>query len=411
MDNEIEIIEDNNPKKGSKRPYIVGIVLALVLVITITITSYAFFTATISNTTAPNENVITTGTMALEFTDGPEVTLENAVPGSQVVKTFKVKNSGSVETRYDVYFSRLINTFADRADLVYTIESNDGGYSNLTEKILPSEAAKLVDQQLIGVNEEHNYTLTIKFKESNDNQNNNLNKKFSTKLDINKYEELASITINTYNATVNPSVVYAEVGQKFLDVLPTPVVDKGYEFDRYIHCDYHDVSSESKITRGGNYCVIAVIRQKNGNYYWNDNYSQNVYQTNTMPSNFETDYTNLITNNEPTGFIRTTVENNVITKHETCLYYNNSLFCSSGSKYSNYFSDASLLDVFKNDMATALGEVPTCRYTNMTYECKYSNASCFLGIDVDLHCGANNKYCVDETNSESGFGAECYSDD
>lgn len=56
---EIEIIEENNKKKGNKRPYVVGIVLALVFVITITVTSYAFFSANISNAVAPNNNIIT----------------------------------------------------------------------------------------------------------------------------------------------------------------------------------------------------------------------------------------------------------------------------------------------------------------------------------------------------------------
>lgn len=345
--------------------------------------------------------------MSLEFSDGPEVKLENAVPGSQVVKTFKVKNSGSVETRYDVYFSKLINSFGDRSQLVYTLTSNDGGYNTLNQVQMPSTASKLVDQQLIGVGEEHNYTLTIKFIETNTNQNDNLKRTFSTLLDINKYEELASLTINISNGTVTPSIVYAEVGQHYLDLLPTPVPDKGYEFNGYITCDYQNVTSESYAFSAGSHCLIANIKRKDGYYYWNDNYSNTVYKSGTMPSNFELDYSSLINNNEPTGFIRTTVSNHNITKNESCLYYNNSIFCGTGGTYSRYMFDSSIAEEFKNDMAAALGETPTCGYGSYRYECSYGNASCFLDVDCDLQCGANKKYCIDGTSDSSGFGPRC----
>ena len=174
----------------NKKRTIILVIIALIAVVGILVgTTYAYFTASVTNATAVNENVITTGTMALEFTDGPEVKLENAAPGSQVEKTFKVKNIGTVSTKYDVYFSELVNTFMDKTDLVYTLESSDGGYNTTSEVQIPSTSSKMVDQQSIGVNEEHNYKLTVKFKETNDNQNDNAGKQFSAVIRINEVKE------------------------------------------------------------------------------------------------------------------------------------------------------------------------------------------------------------------------------
>ena len=81
--------------------------------------------------------------MEIEFTDGPTITLDDAMPGSYVEKTFKVENVGTVSTNYDIYMSDLINTFADKTDLVYTLTSNDGG-ANVSQTQVPDTNTKIV---------------------------------------------------------------------------------------------------------------------------------------------------------------------------------------------------------------------------------------------------------------------------
>jgi len=174
----------NNVTKNNKKVYIIAIVLALALIVTIVSTSYAYFTANINNNTT-NNTVVTTGTMKIEYTDGTEISLEKALPGTYVEKTFKVKNVGTLETTYDIYLSDLINTFVDKSDLTYTLTSNDGGES-VMETQMPDVSTKIVDSKSIGINEEHNYTLRIDFKETNDNQDDNKGKIFSTVIRINE---------------------------------------------------------------------------------------------------------------------------------------------------------------------------------------------------------------------------------
>ena len=195
---EIEILESKI--KGGKRPYVIAIVMALLLVITITATSYAYFVANVSGTS--NETVVTTTALEIEFTDGPQVSLENAIPGSYIEKTFKVENKGSGDTTYDVYMSDLINDFADKSDLVYTLTSNDGGYNVSSETQVPDTSSKIVNTHLIRAGEAHNYTLRIEFKETNDNQDDNKGKTFSTIIRVNEVHDAIPSAVDTIKSLV-----------------------------------------------------------------------------------------------------------------------------------------------------------------------------------------------------------------
>ena len=192
--NELEI--NDNQKNNSKTPYVIGILLALILVTVIISSSYAYFTATVTGTS--NNNVVTTGSMEIEFSDGPQVGLENALPGSFVEKTFSVRNTGTVDTYYDIYMSDLINNFADKTDLVYTLTSSNG--ASVLETQVPDVNTKIVQNQALAVGETHKYTLRITFKETNDNQDDNKGKTFSTVIRINEVKNME--TNNSTNYTI-----------------------------------------------------------------------------------------------------------------------------------------------------------------------------------------------------------------
>lgn len=181
MENEIK--EVNN--KIDKKKYIILIVLIVLMIIaTIAVTSYAFFT--ISNSKG-NDNVITSGTMSLHFTDGSAVNANGLVPGQHVDKTFTVENTGTIAATYDIYLSDVINDFADQSDLVYEIISNDGGYNTTSQIQVPNAPTKIISNYPIDVDEIHTYTLRITFLNKDENQNDNQGKMFSAKIRINDY--------------------------------------------------------------------------------------------------------------------------------------------------------------------------------------------------------------------------------
>ena len=185
--------------KANKYFYIISVLVAL-LVIGITISaSFAFFTN--SGSPTGTATVITSGSMSLELVDGDVVGItQGMIPGQKVQKKFKVRNTGTLETKYDIYLSEILNTFADKSDLVYRITSTDGGYNSSSDKEVPSSvgsSSKIVPGTSIGANEEHNYILEIEFLNKNENQDDNKGKKFSAKIQINDYKELVFATLDT----------------------------------------------------------------------------------------------------------------------------------------------------------------------------------------------------------------------
>ena len=171
-----------------KKIIILSIVGFLLLVSIVVATSYAYFVANVSGNKDTNNVVVTNGVMALEYKDGDEINLANAIPGSSVSKTFTVKNTGNVATNYTIYFSELSNKFVDKTDLVYTLTSSDGG-KNVAQTQVPSTNEAMVSNYAIDAGKTHTYTLTITFLDKDENQDDNQGVSFSTKVTINETKE------------------------------------------------------------------------------------------------------------------------------------------------------------------------------------------------------------------------------
>ena len=175
-------------KMLNKKYQIALLVIAITLIISGV--SYAYFAVVATGTS--NNNIVTSGTMKITYTDGPQVSLENAIPGDSLTKTFTVKNTGTVDTEYDIYLSDVVNTFVDKSDLVYTLTS-DTGANITTDTEIPSASSKIVSLQNITPNETHSYTLTIKFLNKNEAQDDNQSKLLKTIIKINESSDADGI--------------------------------------------------------------------------------------------------------------------------------------------------------------------------------------------------------------------------
>ena len=261
-----------------KKIIILSIVGVLLLVSIVVATSYAYFVANVSGNKDTNNVVITNGVMALEYKDGDEITLANAVPGNSVTKTFTVKNTGNVSTNYTIYFSELSNKFVDKTDLVYTLTSSDGGKS-VAQTQVPDSNAAMVSNYAIEAGKTHTYTLTITFLNKDENQNDNMNVSFTTKIGINesveyveptRFEMLGKTIETTEVATDDPDSNIRYIGKD-----PNNYV--------YFNCDDYSNQSDStcekwriigifkNITKedGSQTNLVKVVRESSlGSFSW-----------------------------------------------------------------------------------------------------------------------------------------------
>ena len=196
----------------NKKFIIISISVALLIVATITVSSYAYFT--ISNKEG-EETEIKSGTMSLLFTDGNEITANSLLPGQSIEKEFTVKNTGNVNTSYDVYLSEVINTFVDKSDLVYELISEDGGYNTENPIQVPNRATKIVSEKTIGVEDTQHYKLKITFLNKNENQDDNQGKEFKATIQINEYKDIET-TVNYYMDNVLVSTMPTKSGSNYV---------------------------------------------------------------------------------------------------------------------------------------------------------------------------------------------------
>ena len=219
----------------NKKILILSIIGSLLLVSIAIASSYAYFTANVSGNKDTNNVVITNGVMALEYTDGDEINLANAVPGSSVTKTFTVKNTGNVSTNYTIYFSELSNKFVDKTDLVYTLTSSDGGKS-VAQTQVPSTNDAMVSNYAIEAGKTHTYTLTITFLNKDENQNDNMGVSFSTKVSINETKEYVEPEYTDNVIAEAPELAQGMIPVKFDDSGNVVVADtyaKWYDYETH----------------------------------------------------------------------------------------------------------------------------------------------------------------------------------
>ena len=164
---------------------IIYVVIALIVVVSLMITgSYAYFS--INAEGSGNDILVSTfdSNMEITFNDTSNISLVNAYTGESIKKTFNVKNTGDTVVYYDLLFKNLVNNFNNPSDLVYSLYSNDGG-SIVINKIVPNEDNTYIASNVrIEARKTHNYELIITFLKTDKNQNNNMNKTFSTNIDV-----------------------------------------------------------------------------------------------------------------------------------------------------------------------------------------------------------------------------------
>ena len=174
--------------KEKKMIFGIGIVFLFLATVTF---SYAYFTATLVNNNVKDQ-VVQTGTLELTYTDGPEIVMNNIKPGTTITKEISVKNTGTLDTSYNLVWKKLINEIINDEMVIEATctRLNSSGVEEGTCESLsstPIKRIKIKENVSIESNITHKYNITITFKETNAEQNYNQGKKFTGTLGINEY--------------------------------------------------------------------------------------------------------------------------------------------------------------------------------------------------------------------------------
>ena len=170
-----------------------GTFIALLLLLT-TGLSYAYFSTSVKGNENAKNVVVEAGTLSLVYTDGPEIKAQNIKPGWSTTKEVSVKNTGTLDTNYNVIWQSLTNEITNN-ELVLSATCQrlnaSGTVEGTCESISQVPISDMTIAKKISIESgiTHKYTFTILFKETNAEQNYNQGKEFNGVLGIEEYKK------------------------------------------------------------------------------------------------------------------------------------------------------------------------------------------------------------------------------
>ena len=168
-----------------------GTFIALLLLLT-TGFSYAYFSANISGNENAKNVVVEAGTLSLVYTDGPEIKAQNIKPGWSTTKEVSVKNTGTLDTNYNIIWQSLTNEITNNEMVISATCQRlnaSGAVEGTCESISQAAISDMTIAKRVSIESgiTHKYTFTILFKETNADQNTNQGKEFNGVLGIEEY--------------------------------------------------------------------------------------------------------------------------------------------------------------------------------------------------------------------------------
>ena len=183
--------------------------------------SYAYFSTEITG--EGKYVILDTATLKLKYTDNTVLSLDNAIPGDFVTKTFTVENIGTKKVSYNIVWNNLINTI-NNYDLHLDMKCKSYKNYNTSSKVESGECSsfyKAVPYTETSISKDikrnneidigitHEYTVTITFKNRSYSQNDNLNKSFSGKIDLEEYVDPSPDSVYcTYDGDLTQGAEY-----------------------------------------------------------------------------------------------------------------------------------------------------------------------------------------------------------
>ena len=186
-------------KDDKKYIYVVAVLLLVVVALGI---SYAWFSAIITGNDTAKNNKVVTGNLELTYTDTNEISLDNVIPGDSFTKEVSVKNTGTLDVKYNLVWQSLTNTITNNELVIEATckrlnssGTEEGTCESISQKTVSSNKIKSNISIEPGVT--HVYTVKVTFIDTGEPQNYNKNKSFSGKLSINEYKPASPVAFST----------------------------------------------------------------------------------------------------------------------------------------------------------------------------------------------------------------------
>ena len=250
----------------------ISIILVMLLVLTVTIgLSYAYYVAFVSNVGNNIKTNITTNDLKdLVFSGETSINNTNMIPGEKSSITFSVDNPNNVRVCFTLNWSNVVNSFVNQKDLIVTLVDSSGNEIIKEEdnKVFAKTSNEEVDLISISSNTKETYTLTVTYKETEEDQSGDMGKEFSGTLsgilkecptNLNEYITLIAKT--------EDSLVYDETSDnnlRYIGSNPNNYISVEGELWRIIGVMNNiDDGTGKKETR------VKLIRDESiGNYSW-----------------------------------------------------------------------------------------------------------------------------------------------
>lgn len=173
-------------EKNNKVLTVLGLIALATLAVIVFRMSYAFFTATVKDTTPDKEDVeVSTAKLEVEYVDGnSNFELGGKIePGSVLTKEFSVKNNGTDTGYYKIILENIVNTFTISGSLNYTLSRKDG--TVLSSGEFPTDSSiTLFEQDSVLKDSTNDYIFKLEYVNLGELQNDDMGKKVEAKINI-----------------------------------------------------------------------------------------------------------------------------------------------------------------------------------------------------------------------------------
>ena len=300
-------------KDDKKYIYVVAVLLLVVVALGI---SYAWFSAIITGNDTAKNNRVVTGDLELTYTDTNEISLDNVIPGDSFTKEISVKNTGTLDVKYNLVWQSLTNAITNNELVIEAtckrLNSSgtvDGTCESISRKAVSSNKIKLNIAIEPGIT--HVYTIKVTFIDTGAPQNYNKNKSFNGKLGIEEFELPGSVSFAEDSwETIVTRVQAGEIST--YNVGDTKEVNLGTTYGTHT-LRIANTSTPSECSRAGfsqTACgFVLEFADIIGDYAMNDNEDTNVggWPATSMRTFLNTDIYNAIPSEIKNAIIDTTV--------------------------------------------------------------------------------------------------------